>query len=363
MRPGLSAEPPRRGDRMAGRQRKNGAGAINRPQLNRSMWTWVRLAGGAAILAVLVARVGTGPFVDAVHLTSVGALLVAGVVTAGTTVASAWRWRLVAHGLGSEVSLPAAVGAYYRSQFLNCTLPGGVLGDVHRAVAHGRNAGDMSRSVRAVGWERSAGQAVQVVLTVVALLLLPSPVRSSLPAIVAVGLAGGAGPPARRVRGQGHAGLPARIVRAVTADVRNGLLDRRLWPGIVLASSVAVAGHLVVFLVAAWTAGVPASAGELLPLALIVLLASAIPTNIAGWGPREGAAAWAFGAVGLGAAQGTTVAVVFGVMVLVATLPGAVLLLGDWLAGTGRARVSAPAPRCSAPRRRGQPWLTSPTSC
>ena len=87
----------------------------------------------------------------------------------------------------------------------------------------------------------------------------------------------------------------------------------------------------------------------MLPLALIVLLASAVPTNIAGWGPREGAAAWAFGAAGLGAAQGATVAVVYGVMVLVATLPGAVLLLA-WLAGSGRARRPSHAGRQPARR-------------
>jgi hypothetical protein len=32
--------------------------------ISRSIWTWARLAGGAAILAVLVWRVGAGPFVD-----------------------------------------------------------------------------------------------------------------------------------------------------------------------------------------------------------------------------------------------------------------------------------------------------------
>jgi uncharacterized membrane protein YbhN (UPF0104 family) len=316
------------------------------------VWTWVRLAGGAAILVVLVARVGTGPFVDAIELTSAGALLAGLAVTAVTTVASAWRWRLVARGLGTDVPLAAAIGAYYRSLFLNSTLPGGVLGDVHRAVTHGRDAGDMSRSVRAVGWERSAGQVVQILLTVAALLLLPSPLRSSLPTIVAgavevalvlllVGFV---------VRGT--RGLPARIVRAVSRDVREGLLARSLWPGILAASMLAVAGYVVVFLVAARTAGVPASTREILPLALIVLLASAVPTNIAGWGPREGAAAWAFGAAGLGAAQGATVAVVYGVMVLVATLPGAVLLLGDWLVGRRR-RTSTPirVPRPRAERR------------
>jgi hypothetical protein len=34
--------------------------------ISRSIWTSARLAGGAAILAVLVWRVGAGPFVDGV---------------------------------------------------------------------------------------------------------------------------------------------------------------------------------------------------------------------------------------------------------------------------------------------------------
>jgi hypothetical protein len=78
----------------------------------------------------------------------------------------------------------------------------------------------------------------------------------------------------------------------------------------------------------------------MLPLALLVLLAMALPTNVAGWGPREGAAAGVFAMAGLGAAQGVATAVVYGVMVLVATLPGAVLLMGAWVRpasrGTGR---------------------------
>ena len=64
-----------------------------------------------------------------------------------------------------------------------------------------------------------------------------------------------------------------------------------------------------------------------MPLALLVLVAMGIPANVAGWGPREGVAAWAFAAAGLGAAQGLATAVVYGVMVFVASLPGAVVLL------------------------------------
>ena len=65
-----------------------------------------------------------------------------------------------------------------------------------------------------------------------------------------------------------------------------------------------VAGHVATFLIAARTAGSTASPAQLVPLALLVLLAMAVPANVGGWGPREGVAAWAFGAAGLGAAAG-----------------------------------------------------------
>ncbi len=112
---------------------------------------------------------------------------------------------------------------------------------------------------------------------------------------------------------------------AVVAGLAVALAAVR-WPVVVLASLAAAAGHVVVFLVAARAAGTDASLAELLPLALVVLLAAAIPLNVAGWGPREGVAAWAFASAGLGAAQGATVAVLYGVLALVATAPGGVLV-------------------------------------
>ena len=73
-----------------------------------------------------------------------------------------------------------------------------------------------------------------------------------------------------------------------------------------------------------------APASELVPLALLVLLGAALP-NIGGWGPREGVTAWAFAAAGLGASQGVATAVVYGVMVFAASLPGAAVLVAGWL--------------------------------
>ncbi|MDT4909602.1 MAG: hypothetical protein QOI69_2843, partial [Pseudonocardiales bacterium] len=117
--------------------------------MSPTLRTCVRLVGGAAILAVLVWHLGTAPFLDGIGRVDGGALAAAAGITVLTTVCCAWRWSLVARGLGVAISLPAAVAAYYRSQFLNTTLPGGVLGDVHRAVSHGRDAGDVVRGLRA----------------------------------------------------------------------------------------------------------------------------------------------------------------------------------------------------------------------
>jgi glycosyltransferase 2 family protein len=300
--------------------------------MTRSMWMWGRLLGGAAVLAVLVWRLGTGPFLDAVRMINGWSLAAAAGIAALTTVCCAWRWSLVARGLGVGVPMRDAVPAYYRSQFLNTTLPGGVLGDVHRALRHGRDVGDPNRALRAVAWERSAGQVVQMVLAITVLLVLRSPVRSSMLVVATAVVAGGLGLVLLcRALPHGGPSLWARTVRTAAADLRGGLLSRRAWPGIVLASAVVVAGHSVTFLIAARTAGSTASPARMLPLALLVLLAMGLPTNIAGWGPREGVAAWVFSVAGLSAAQGVTTAVVYGVMVLVAGLPGAVVLLAAWL--------------------------------
>jgi hypothetical protein len=107
--------------------------------------------------------------------------------------------------------------------------------------------------------------------------------------------------------------------------------------GIALASAVSVAGHAAIFLLAARTAGITAPLLHMLPIALIVLWAGVLP-SVGGWGPREGLTAWVFGAAGLGASRGVATAVVYGIMVLVACLPGAAVIMVAWFRGTRRPR-------------------------
>jgi uncharacterized membrane protein YbhN (UPF0104 family) len=312
------------------------------------LWKWAQPVIAVATLAVLVWRVGTGPFLDGLGRVDAAALAAAAGLTMLTLVCCAWRWKIVARGLGVDLPLGAALAAYYRSVFLNVALPGGVVGDVHRGISHGRDTSDVGRGLRAVAWERAAGQAVQVVLTVAVLLVAPSPARDAMPLVgIAILVAAAGIALVAFVRPAVRRSWWARLHFRAARDLRHALLARRAWPAIALASALVVAGHTATFLIAARTAGATAPASRILPLALLALAGATLP-NIGGWGPREGVTAWAFAAAGLGASLGVATAVVYGVMAFVSALPGAVVLVATWLRRTRSAR--APLERPLPPR-------------
>lgn len=285
-----------------------------------------RIAAGVAVLVATAVVVGVGPFLDGIASISAPTILAAVTLAAVATAAAAWRWRIVAAGFGLPLAWGAAFAGYYRSQFLNVVLPGGVMGDVHRAYAHGRVHGRVDLAARAVAAERIAGQLVQLVLTLAILLPLglasPLAPLALVSGIVAVLVVAAIGALAATARGRVRLRRELRMLRP--------LLSRPLaLVGVAAASIVVVAAHALTFAVAGLAAGVAAAPGELGLLALIVLAASAIPFSIGGWGPREAVSASAFALVGLGASAGVAVSTAFGVLATVAVAPGALVLLGD----------------------------------
>jgi uncharacterized membrane protein YbhN (UPF0104 family) len=332
VRPDIQVAVPRRGEGPEAQE----AG------IDAAWWRWARPLGGVLVLGALVVVLGTGPFVDALRATDATVLAAGALIALLTTLCGAWRWRLVARRLGTDLALTTALASCYRAQFLNATLPGGVLGDVGRGVQHGRDGGNVGRGLRGVAWERTAGQVVLVALTVVVVLVarpfdLPDVSPASAAVVVGVVLVVAA-LVAAAARGRG--GRVTGWVRLVVADVK-ALGTGPASLGIVLASLLAVVGHTATFVLAARAVGVRTTTADLLPLALLVLVMSALPLNLAGWGPREGAAAWVFAAAGLGAASGLATAVAFGAIALVGTLPGAALLLAGRVR---RGRTTPPTP-------------------
>lgn len=317
----------------------------------------------AVLVGALVWWSGPQALLDALSALQAGPVLAALALGVVTTVANAWRWCLVARGLGLRLSLPTAVADCYQALFLNAVLPAGMLGDVHRAIGHGRRNGDVGRGVRAVVLERLVGLVVLVAVAAVVLALQPTLLGVLADLVPGAGWLGIGLLAALPVLGWCLRGR----LRPVAAEVR-AVLGSGAAPAIVGLSVLALGGYLATFVVAARAVGATAPVSELLPLLVLALLVMALPLNVGGWGPREAVAAVGFGAVGLGAAQGFAAAVAYGVLCMVACLPGgAVLLLR--LANrrvTGDRRTSARgsrAPRVPSPRTPVMDGPPLPTPC
>jgi uncharacterized membrane protein YbhN (UPF0104 family) len=246
------------------------------------------------------------------------------------TALSAWRWQLTAVRLGAPLGFTHALREYYLASFLNQVLPGGVMGDAARAWRHASLPGAARDAAwQAVVIERSSGQLA--LLLVVVASVLASPALHGMPAQLASAVEG---------RGMIWAGTLAAAAIAVAILVRRArvvlrglaratqqaLLARDVVVRQSLASLLIVASYVAVWLCCMRMIGIgtpPAQAAALVPW---VLLAMAIPLSVAGWGIREGAAALVWQAAGLDAAAGVAASVSYGLVVVLSTLPGALVL-------------------------------------
>lgn len=306
--------------------------------MTATRWPMIRLLVGAVILVLVVAQLGAAAFREGVQALDPMTLAAGVVLAALTTMCSAWRWRLVAGRLSAGLPLSTAVASYYRSLFLNLTLPGGVLGDVDRGVQHGRRVDDVRLALRAVAWERVLGQVVLIGLAVLAALVAPVPAPAQAMATAGLVLTVVLAIYAVRAARSGALNLPSRLAGVAFSDGR-ALLAPSVVLGVLGSSLIAIAGHVATFVVAARAVGTAMPVTDLVVAAVLVLLVAAVPLSLAGWGPREGAAAWVFAVTGAQASEGLAVSVAYGTMVLVGALPGLFVILA------GRSRTSAVSAR------------------
>lgn len=299
--------------------------------LRSILWRLARV-GASAVLLVLVWRaVDGGAALDLLAGMRPGWFAAALAALAAQTVLSAWRWRLTAGRLGQEIGLRAAVEEYFLAQLVNQTLPGGVVGDVGRAVRMRGGAG-LGRSGTAVVLERFAGQAALFAVTVCGVLataIVPGGMvwpAWSVALLLSV-MGGGLVLTMASARSRGARAMAPTWLGTAIGHARTALLARDVLPRQVALSLGTVACNLAAFWFSARAVGVVLPAGAVFALVPVILFAMVVPLSVGGWGFREGAAAALFPLAGLAAAQGVAVSVTFGLAVLVSALPGLLPLL------------------------------------
>jgi uncharacterized membrane protein YbhN (UPF0104 family) len=288
---------------------------------------WLRRVAVSGLLLVAVALwVDPQAIVAQVQRLSPGWVLLALLISVGQVVLSAWRWQLTARLIQVPMRFGYALREYYLALLVNQLLPGGVLGDAGRAHRHARQSASRGRAWRAVIIERVSGQVAMGLLTLVALALSPLwQAALGWPVWLSIGVAGvlatGFISALVGLARKGLIHLPGWCL-SVGRDIQRGLFTAGVWPLQLLSSLTIVLSYGLVMVCAARAIGVELPVLSLLALAPVVLLAMLVPFSVAGWGVREGAAAGVWVGVGLPAAQGVAVSLAYGVVVLLASLPG-----------------------------------------
>lgn len=244
----------------------------------------------------------------------------------------AWRWRFTAARLGIDLPLREAIGEYYLGILLNQLLPGGVAGDASRAWRHARATTTTGPPVRAVILERASAQVVMTMVAIVSVLLLPWATPTSRALIAAAGVLLGGLALRALVRRPGSDSVAGRL----WSDARRALLAPDAIVVQLASALVVVASYVGVFLIAARAVGIQTPLTSLLPLVAPVLMTMLVPVTIAGWGVREAAAAALWGLVGLTPEDGAAISVTYGLLVLVASAPGLLILARTLIGDRGR---------------------------
>jgi len=250
-------------------------------------------------------------------------------------VVLATRWWFFARRLSAPLGYARALAEYFLAGFLNQVLPFGVLGDVTRAIRHAQathKAASPSQSrervVLAIVLERAAGQLAlwMVVAAVLPTWWIALRARISLPQGVLTGLVGFLAMTLVGIALLAWRRQATPKFRQLVSEGWRALLAPRNLATHLPLSLLLVATHTLAFVTIAHGLGLELPLALALRVVPIVLVVTTLPAFIAGWGVREATVAGLYHLAGLRGADGVAIAIVYGCLSLVASVPGVLAL-------------------------------------
>ncbi|HEY9039672.1 MAG TPA: lysylphosphatidylglycerol synthase transmembrane domain-containing protein [Roseovarius sp.] len=280
-----------------------------------------RLAVSASVIALLFAVIDLSELAARLRGADLRWLAVSVTGIAAITCLAAVRWAWVARELGLRLGYRRALREYFVAGLVNQVVPGGIVGDVARALRL-THSGDLRRAAQSVVVERVIGQVTTL-------------------AVLAGGLAVSLAVPGGIVWPWWTGwGVVLLVIFAAALIVRRDVDPSRsaffapLWSALCDHRQIALALLILLLLNFSFYASARAVGTDLPPAAFftvipLVLTAMMIPLSIGGWGWREGAAAALFPLAGATAAEGVATGIVYGASMLIAALPAALFLFHD----------------------------------
>jgi glycosyltransferase 2 family protein len=305
----------------------------------RRLWRAVtslpgRIAVTATLLGLLAVSIDWDSVGDALADASWGWFIAAVGLLFGSFIVASERWRLLLAVAEIPSGAVATMRAYIAGAFANNVLPTGFGGDALRALLVTGPGASLARSLTSVVVDRTTALGCGVGLAWVGILVDPNEIDSSqlipLAAVSAAGLVG----LLLTLAVLRHGGLARRLperVRPALAQVGETLrafaADRRL------LGFVVVLGLLfqLMIVLSTWalaeTLGLDLSPALLAVVIPLVLIATALPISIGGFGVREGSFVALLADAGVSSADATLLSLLSAAAMALASLPGGLVML------------------------------------
>lgn len=245
---------------------------------------------------------------------------------------SALRYVYVARALGGDLSWTRSLRAHFVGLWFNQVLPTGLGGDVVKIALLRRDLG-LGLAVRAAALDRVSGLAL-LMFSIVVLLFAYQQLLGDVGLTIALGvlaagsllalglLAALADPLRRRFPRISWIGHGLELLDNIKRFRRGRPLFEQIW-----TSSIVHVNGIVSFALIGRALGVDLDMLAYFLLVPLILLIALIPVSMAGWGLREAGALSLFSLVGVPGEQAVALSVLFGVLLVVAGIPGLALIL------------------------------------
>lgn len=293
----------------------------------------VKAAVSLSLLALIGRQVDLQGMATALAAIPPAALVAALILQLASNCVAAGRWHLIMRRLGVPGSFTFYLQSFFKGALFNQGLPSSIGGDGLRILDVARLAGRREDAVIGVFIDRFVGLAGLVLLNLAALLVNRSllPDRVALPllallTLLTVTLAAlfflARLDLSRRGRLLGFLGRLSARYRQVYATA----------PAMTLQTGLSLLTHLLAmaaFAVLGNAAGLHYPLQVYLALVPPAVLLTILPVSLAGWGLREGAMVGLFLLVGADKSMVLTFSIVYGLVNLIASLPGLAVYLGQ----------------------------------
>jgi len=289
----------------------------------------IRLLVSVSILAVILRSIDVRPAWQVVVRARPEWLLLALVMQFGSTAASAYRWHLIMRNLGFGQPFSFYWDSYFKGMFFNQGLPTSIGGDALRVLDVAARGFRKRDALFGIAIDRITGLGALLLLTLLAHLvnpdLLPAQVYRPILWLSAAGLFGLVG---LSLLGR----LPwldrypqLAILKTVSDRLLQAVSVRRF---VLLASSLLIPLLAMLgFFAVGRALGLRYDLLTYLAIVPPALVLTVIPVSIAGWGVREGALVGLFSLIGADKTVVLMMSLVYGMMLILVSLPGLVVLL------------------------------------